>query len=191
MKVGAKTERSKRHLNMLASIAVCAGLMIAYYLSVGQGRISPDTHITFEHHDCATGCSSWQVDILADGTTWYQARSVAGLNGIFRYKLSKFALRRVLRVFSRARFFDLSPTGYPAGSGPVCTLTLTSDHQKMALRHPCGITSPEIAGPVTAVMLATHASDLAGKAGGRSVGLHPVRADLSPGNIVHPLTSPR
>ncbi|MBW8881131.1 MAG: hypothetical protein JF615_06815 [Asticcacaulis sp.] len=179
---------SKRHRNMLASVAVCGGLLAAYYLAVGQARIPPDTHIVLEHRDCAGDCPAWQVDILADGTTWYQGRGQPGLNGIYSYKLSKFALRRVLRVFARAHYFDQAANGYAVtAGGPICTLTLTSQRQKMSIRHACSERAAAIAKPGAAVVGATQADALAKL--GRAAGLKPQASDLPRDNIVRPLVS--
>lgn len=184
-----KSGRSKRHMNMIASVALCAGLMIAFYLSVGQGHIDTDTHITLERHDCAFGCPAYQVDVLANGATVYQGRSVTGLNGIYRYKLSKFAVRRMLRVFDRARFFDLKVNGYAVDPAkPVCTLTLTSGRQKMSVRHSCNETALEIAKPISAVELATRVADIA-KGRVRATGLHPAPTTLAPNDVVRPLAA--
>lgn len=148
--------RNNRLLNMLASVVVCAGLMIAYYLATGQQPIPPDSHVSFEHGSCQTPCPAYRIDMLADGTVIYQERGANGASESFRYHISKLAVRRVLRAFKRARFFDTDIEAYGAVQGaPKCYLTLTSGHMKTSVLDQC-LARPEFAGPMQALARETH-----------------------------------
>lgn len=148
--------RDKRLLNMLASVAVCAGLLIAYYFATGQETIPPDTHLSFEHGSCQSPCLTYRVDLMADGTVFYQDRRISGAAQSVRYHIPKASVRRVLRAFKRARFFDTDVDSYGAGpKGPKCYLTLTAGHMKTSVLDQCDVDRPEFASPMQALDQAT------------------------------------
>ena len=148
--------RDKRLLNMLASVAVCAGLMIAYYFATGQEKIPQDTHVSFEHGPCQIGCRIYRVDLMADGTVFYQDRQAGDARSV-SYHIPKSSVRSVLRAFKRARFFDTDVNAYGPGiEGPDCYLTLTAGHMKTSVLDACGLNRPEFAGPMQALDRATH-----------------------------------
>ncbi|ESQ82976.1 hypothetical protein AEAC466_15840 [Asticcacaulis sp. AC466] len=130
---------SKRLRNSLMSIMVCAGLMIAYHYYTAQSQGLPDdTHITYEMR------GRFRLDVDSSG----HVRLLA--DKVYSYKISTFAVRRILRVFHRARFFERNVTAYGAVSAD-CTLTLVENHQKSSIRHACDTQSPELTKPIEAL----------------------------------------
>lgn len=130
----------KRLRNTLMSALFCAGLIIAYHATTQNQPLPPDAHITYE----APG--SVRLDVDAEGHV-----VLSDMTRIYRYKISKFAVKRILRAFQQAHFFDRRITDY---SG-ACQLTLNADQQKMAIRHDCMTTAPELSKPVEALDIIT------------------------------------
>ncbi|MDV6329371.1 hypothetical protein [Asticcacaulis sp. 201] len=130
---------SKRLRNSLMSILVCAGLMVAYYYYTTQSQgLADDTHITYEMR------GHFRLDVDGAGNVRLQADKV------YTYKISTFAVRRILRVFHRARFFERNVTAYGAVNAS-CALTLVENHQKTSIRHECETQSPELTKPIEAL----------------------------------------
>ena len=149
--------RNKRLLNMLASVAVCAGLMIAYYVATGQEPIPADAHVSFEHGKCPNDCLIYRIDVMADGAVTYQASPVAGPSEAVRYNIPKSEVRRLLRSFKQARFFDTDITRYSVGpDSAACYLSVTAGHQKTSVLDQCDAKRPEFAAPMAALQRATH-----------------------------------
>jgi hypothetical protein len=130
----------KRLRNTLMSTLFCAGLIIAYHATTQNQPLPTDAHITYE----APG--KVRLDIDAGGQVVIRDKT-----RIYHYKISKFAVKRILRAFQQARFFDRRITDY---SGD-CQLSLNADHQKMAIRHDCATTAPELIKPVEALDITT------------------------------------
>ena len=130
----------KRLRNTLMSTLFCAGLIIAYHATTQNQPLPPDAHITYE----ASG--RVRLDVDAEGRVVVSDRT-----RIYRYKISKFAVKRTLRAFQQVRFFDRHITSY---SGD-CELTLNADHQKMAIRHDCATTATELTKPLEALDITT------------------------------------
>lgn len=130
----------KRLRNTLMSTLFCAGLIIAYHATTQNQPLPVDAHIAYE----APG--DVRLDVDAEGHV-----VVSDMTRIYRYKISKFAVKRTLRAFQQARFFDRRITDY---SGD-CQLTLNADHQKMAIRHDCATTAPELTKPLEALDITT------------------------------------
>lgn len=130
----------KRLRNTLMSTLFCAGLIIAYHATTQNQPLPPDTQISYE----APG--KVRLDIDAEGHV-----ILSDMTRIYRYKISKFAVKRILRSFQQARFFDRRIMDY---SG-ACQLTLNADHQKMAIRHDCVTTAPELRKPLEALDITT------------------------------------
>ena len=125
----------KRLRNTLMSTLFCAGLIIAYHATTQNQPLPADARITYEAPDV-------RLDVDAEGHV-----VLSDMTRIYRYKISKFAVKRILRAFQQAHFFDRRITDY---SG-ACQLTLTADHQKMAIRHDCMTTAPELTKPLEAL----------------------------------------
>ena len=141
--------------SVLFSMGVCIALMAAYYISVGQDNIPPDTEITYQ--GCvATPCHAIRLKVVADGSV-----SLSNGTGAYRYHISTFALRRVLRVFKRQRFLDRDVAAYNAAGSEACVLGLHLDHRLTALTHACATQAPEIAKPLAALETATRFREIA------------------------------
>lgn len=145
-----KVSRPKRLRNTLVSVLICAGLIAAYYVSLGQTPIPPDTRIVYEGLDCGGACPVFRLEISADG-----AVSLRDASHIWRYRISQFALRRILRAFDQAQFMNRDVNADLPRHPPVCDLSLREDHRLLALRHGCGAQAPELAAPVAALEQAT------------------------------------
>lgn len=143
-------QRPKRLRNTLISVLICAGLMIAYYISIGQTPIAPNTRIVYEAQDCGGSCQVFRLEINADG-----AVVLTDPHHVWRYKIAKFALRRMLRAFDRVQFLTRNVNGYLPRHPPVCVLSLAENHIMLALRHACGAATSELAVPVDAIEQAT------------------------------------
>lgn len=126
----------KRLRNTLFSLLFCFGLIVAYYATTGNQPIPSDTHITYE------SASAFRLDIDADG----QVR-LANRRGTYSYKVSKFAVRRILRSFHQMNFFERDIMAY-GDAGSSCVLTLTEGHQKAAIRHNCETQAMELRKPI-------------------------------------------
>ena len=122
-------------MNTLTSIAVCAALMIAYYMVAGRAPIPPDTHVTFVK-------PGNRLDLLADGTVVVETKS-----GAVRRRIGKAAIRKVLRVFARTHFMDADVTRYHGS----CTLTLVRDHRKTSVQDDCAAIERDFALPLAAL----------------------------------------
>ena len=138
----------KRLRNMVLSLLFCCGLIVAYYATTGNQQIPPDTHISYE----ARG--AFRLDIDADG----QVR-LSDQQGIYSYKISKSAVRRVLRTFHQVNFFGLNIVAY-GDARATCQLMLTADHQKAVIRHDCKTQAMELRKPIQALDQATRYQDV-------------------------------
>ena len=145
-----RVSRPKRLRNTLISVLICAGLMAAYYVSLGQAPIPPDTRIVYEALDCGGPCSVFRLEVDAAG-----AVSLRDASHIRRYRISPFAMRRILRAFDRTQFLSRDVNAYLPPRPPVCDLSLRENHRLLALRHGCGAEALELAGPVAALEQAT------------------------------------
>jgi len=130
----------KRLRATLLSVLLCVGLTVAWYISTLNEPVPPDAHITYE----MTG--GFRVDLSADGHV-----RVSDPERIYTYSVSKFAVRRVLRSFHQAHFMERDVLAY-AGA---CQLTLSENHQKIALRHACDSQAPELRQPIAALETVT------------------------------------
>ncbi|HWU49175.1 MAG TPA: hypothetical protein VN042_04820 [Asticcacaulis sp.] len=156
-----RVSRPKRLRNTLVSVLICAGLMAAYYVSLGQAPIPPDTRIIYEALDCGGPCPAFRLEISADG-----AVSLRDASHIWRYRMSQFALRRILRAFDQTQFLSRDVNADLPRHPPVCDLSLRENHRFLALRHGCGAQAPEMAAPVAALEQVTQFRKiLAGDAG--------------------------
>lgn len=135
--------------NVLLSMLACIALMVAYYMAIGQDKIPPDTRILYQ--GClGAPCHAFRLTLDGMG-----AVSLSDSAGARTYKVSAFAVRRVLRTFKRQGFLDRDITAYSAGNGPACLLSLQAAHRKTALTHLCETPAPEITKPVAALEEAT------------------------------------
>lgn len=130
----------KQLRNTLLSVLFCGGLFVAYYQLADMTPIPPDTHITFEQKD------RFRLDIDAGGQITLLDRS-----GVYRYRISSFAVRRILLAFHRVDWFA-RPVGNAASP---CLLSLTEDHRKLAIRHDCETQSSMISSPIQSLEAAT------------------------------------
>ncbi|ESQ94243.1 hypothetical protein ABENE_01665 [Asticcacaulis benevestitus DSM 16100 = ATCC BAA-896] len=130
----------KRLRNTLMSTLFCAGLIMAYHATTQNQPLPADAHISYE----APG--SVRLDVDAEGHV-----VLSDMTRVYRYKISKFAVKRILRAFQQARFFERRITDYRGD----CQLTLNADHQKVAIRHDCATTAPELSKPVEALDITT------------------------------------
>jgi hypothetical protein len=152
--------RPKRLRNTLVSLLICAGLIVAYYLSLGSTPLPSDLRIAYQAHACGGPCPAFRIEIDASGDVVLQNETYA-----WRYRISQFALRRLLRAYDQAHFLTRDISAYSANKPPVCDLSLRDDHRFLSLRHTCGTDRPEIAGPVTAIETVTQFQEiLAGNA---------------------------
>ncbi len=141
--------------SVLLGVGACMGLMAAYYMAVGRDPIPPDTRIVFQ--GCiATPCRAVHLEIGHDGAT-----TLMGDSGVYRYKISDFALRHVLRVFHRQAFLDRDVAAYDAGGRQACMLDLEMAHRKAAPIYACDAPPPEIAGPMIALEQAARFREVA------------------------------
>ena len=106
-----------------------------------QTPIPPDTHITYEQQD------RFRLDIDASGQV-----SLLGKNGTYYYKISQFALRRILRAFHRVEWFDRNILTY-GDARSQCVLSLTEGYRKAAIRYNCETQVSEILMPVQSLEL--------------------------------------
>ncbi len=144
-----------RFRSVLISIGACMALIVAYYMAVGQEKIPSDTQIVYQ--GCiGAPCRAFRLEIAHDG-----AVRLLDDTGASSYKISTFALRRVLRVFNRQHFLDRNVMAYDAGSGAACELSLQMDHRLTALTHACDTQAPEIAQPVEALEQVTRFREVA------------------------------
>jgi hypothetical protein len=150
-----RVSRPKRLRNTLVSVLICAGLMAAYYVSLGQAPIPPDTRIVYEALDCGGPCPAFRLEIDDDG-----AVSLRDASHVWRYRISQFALRRILRAFDQAQFLNRDINADLPRHPPVCTLSLRQNHQMLAIRHGCGSQAPELSGPRAALEQATRFRNL-------------------------------
>ncbi|HTN39892.1 MAG TPA: hypothetical protein VLZ84_01995, partial [Asticcacaulis sp.] len=121
--------------NTLFSLLFCFGLIVAYYATTGNQPLPPDTYITYE------SVGVFRLDIDTNGHV-----RLADQQGIYSYKISKFAVRRILRTFRQVDFLGRDILAY----GDVhtnCILTLTENHQKAAIRHDCETRAMELLKP--------------------------------------------
>lgn len=118
--------------NTLFSLLFCFGLIAAYYATTGNKPLPSDTHITYE------SAGAFRLDIDADGHV-----RLTDQRGVYSYKISKFAVRRVLRAFHQVDFFRRDIQAY-GGARANCQLTLTEDHQKAVIRHNCETQAMEL-----------------------------------------------
>ncbi|MCR6661069.1 MAG: hypothetical protein NVV72_17730 [Asticcacaulis sp.] len=133
----------KRLRNTLLSVLFCGGLFVAYYQLADQTPIPPDTHITYEQQD------RFRLDIEADGHI-----SLSDKAGTYHYKISQFALRRILRAFHRVEWFDRNILTY-GDARSQCVLSLTEGYRKAAIRYNCETQASEILMPVQSLELTT------------------------------------
>ncbi|MDI7774506.1 DUF6438 domain-containing protein [Asticcacaulis sp. EMRT-3] len=143
-------QRPKRLRNTLVSLLICAGLMAAWYVSLSGQVIAPDTRIVYEAQDCGGACPVFRLEITADGSV-----SLSDATQVYTYRISAFALRRILRAFDRTQFLTRDINAYLPSRPPVCDLALSEDHRKISLRHACGADAPELADPVRELEAAT------------------------------------
>jgi len=129
-------------MNTLSSVAVCAALLIAYYMAAGREPIPPDARITFEQ-------PGYRVDLLADGTIVSRSPS-----GTIHAAAEKAAVRKALRVFRRARFIETDVTRYRG----ACALTLVLDHRRTSVHDDCASIGADFAKPLSALSGATGSS---------------------------------
>ena len=128
--------RNKRLRNTLFSLLFCFGLIVAYYATTGNQPLSSDSHITYE----AVGV--FKLDIDTSGHVRLEDQQ-----GIYSYKISKFAVRRILRTFHQVDFLGRNILTY-GGVHADCILTLTENHQKTAIHHDCETQAMELLKPV-------------------------------------------
>jgi len=133
----------KRLRNTLLSVLFCGGLFVAYYQTADKTPIPADTRISYEHQ------GQFRLDISADGQV-----VLSDPAHIYRYRISSFSVRRILRAFRRADFFGRNILAY-GNARSQCMLTLTEDHQKAAIRHDCETQASELRSPVQALEIAT------------------------------------
>ncbi len=129
----------KRLRNTLFSLLFCFGLIAAWYATMGNHDLPPDTHITYE------AAGAFRLDIDAEGHV-----RLADRHGTYSYKISQFAVRRIVRTFQQVDFFGLNIRAYD-GTSAACQLTLTEGHQKSAIRHNCETQVVELRKPVQAL----------------------------------------
>ncbi len=129
----------KRLRNTLFSLLFCFGLIVAWTATTGNQPIPTDTHITYE------ATNLFRLDIDAEGHVRLQDR-----RGLYSYKISKFAVRRILRIFHEVNFLGRDVMAYD-GAHANCYLALTENHQKTALRHDCETQAMELQKPVRAL----------------------------------------
>ena len=134
---------SKQLRNTLLSVLFCGGLLVAYYQLADQTPIPPDTHITYAQTD------RFRLDIDATGQV-----SLSDNTGAYHYQISQLALRRILRAFHRAKWFDRNILAY-GGIRSKCLLSLTESHRKLALRHDCETQASKTESPVQSLESAT------------------------------------
>lgn len=132
--------RDKRLMNTLTSVALCAALLIAYYMVAGREPIPPDTRITFDGVDK-------HVELLADGTILSHTPT-----GTVRSTAGTTDVRKVLRVFKRARFMDADVARYHG----ACRLALVSDHRRTAVQDDCVRIQADFAKPLQALSAAAN-----------------------------------
>lgn len=141
--------------SVLMGVGACMALLVAYHMAIGRDPIPPDTRIVFQ--GCAaTPCRAVRLEIGHDGATTLMSDS-----GVYRYKISDFALRHFLRVFHRQAFLDRDVAAYDAGGRQACMLDLEMAHRKTAPVYACEAPPTEIAGPLTAVEQATRFREIA------------------------------
>ncbi|MFT4077657.1 MAG: hypothetical protein QM647_19180 [Asticcacaulis sp.] len=133
----------KRLRNTLLSVLFCGGLFVAYYQLTDQTPIPPDTHITYARQD------HFRLDIDAKGQI-----SLTDKSGIYHYKISAFALRRILRAFHRSQWFDRDILAY-GNARSQCLLGLTEDHHKAVIQHDCETQVSEITVPLQSLDVST------------------------------------
>ena len=127
--------RDKRLMNTLTSVALCAALLVAYYVVAGREPIPPDTRISFEG-------PGKHVDLLADGTIVSQTAA-----GTIRTSAGRSDVRRVLRVFNRTRFMEADVARYHG----ACTLTLVLNHRRTSIQDDCIRIKTDFAKPLDAL----------------------------------------
>lgn len=155
--------RNNRLINTLVSVGLCVGLIFAYNLITAKETLPSNTFIRYEARGCEAPCPIYRVDAFADGTVIWQGVSGVAVVGTYRYHVSNFALRRMLRVFKRTDVFNLNAAGY----GPrnmtagICTLTLQSGPQKISIPQACGASVPQTRKPIDALDQAVHFKALA------------------------------
>ncbi len=150
--------RNNRLINTLVSVGLCVGLIFAYNLITANEALPSNTFIRYETKGCGASCPIYRIDVFADGTVIWRGVSGVAITGTYRYRISNFALRRMLRVFKRADVFNLKAAGYgPHNSkSGICTLTLQSGSQKISVPQACDATIAQTLKPISALDRAVH-----------------------------------
>ncbi|MGN6210683.1 hypothetical protein [Asticcacaulis sp.] len=133
----------RRLRNTLLSVLFCGGLFVAWYQVASQTPIPPDTHVTYQQQD------RFRLDIDASGQV-----ILADQTGVYRYKISSLALRRILRTFHRVQWFDRNILAY-GDARSQCVLSLTEGYRKAAIRYNCETQASEILMPVQSLEITT------------------------------------
>ena len=140
--------------SVLLSVGACLALLAAYYMAIDHEPIPPQTEIVYQA--ClGVPCRPFRLKLDGDG-----AVTLGGGEAVYSYRVSTFAVRRVLRVFRRQAFLDRDVMAYGAAGGPACVLGLSENHRKTALTHVCGTRAPEIVKPLEALEQATRFRDI-------------------------------
>ena len=121
--------------NVVMSSGLCVGLIMAYYMAIGNETIPPDTRVVFSQSGCGGTCPEHRIDIAANGDALI---SQPGAPAVERH-LTKTGLRQILHAFRHENFLDLDVAKFSVPAGDkVCDLGLTLDHRKTMIRYGCG-----------------------------------------------------
>lgn len=124
--------------NVLFSSGLCVALIAAYYMAIGNETVPPDTHVVFTE-------AGHRIDVAADGTATI---ATTGASDVVRH-LNKPQMRRVLRAFRHENFLELDVARFgPRPGEAACSLGLTLDHRKAAIRYGCGHPPSEVDAPL-------------------------------------------
>jgi len=145
----------KRLRNTFISVLICAGLMAAYYISLGSTPIPADTEIGYDIGVHVMSQADVRLRVAADGSV-----SLQDARHVWRYRISQFALRRILHAFDRTNFLDQDVGAYSPLHTPACDLSLAKNHRKLALRYDCNTQKAELATPLAAIEQATRFKDI-------------------------------
>jgi hypothetical protein len=133
--------------NTLISLGLCAGLIVAYYVTVSSSPVPPDTEIVFAKLGCGGACPIERVAIGADGRAAVTRAGQASSRTI-----SAYALRNILVAFRAVHFLDQDVARWRTnGAAEVCLLGLTEDHRKISIRYACTDNSPVVTRPSAAI----------------------------------------
>jgi hypothetical protein len=138
---------SKGLRNTLISLGLCAGLIVAYDVTVSSSPVPPDAEIVFAKLGCGGACPIERVTIGADGRA-----AVTRAGQTSSRMISAYALRNILVAFRGVHFLDQDVAKWRTqGAAEVCLLGLAEDHRKVSIRYACSDNSPVVTRPSAAI----------------------------------------